>query len=345
MSGKVLVTGGAGYIGAHCVLSLMEAGYEPVILDNLSNANEKVLDRLERLGGYRPQFVRGDVADGALLDKIFAQARFEAVIHFAAFKAVGESVAKPLDYYRNNVCGTLVLLEAMRRAAVKTFVFSSSATVYGDPETVPIPESAPRSATNPYGDTKLVVENMLEALHHAEPDWRIARLRYFNPIGAHASGLIGEDPQDIPNNLLPFVTQVAVGRRDRLQIFGNDYDTPDGTGVRDYIHVVDLAEGHVAALDYLAEQGGLVTLNLGTGSGVSVLQMVSAFERVTGQKIPYRIVDRRPGDIATCYADPSLAKNLLGWTAKRDLDDMCRDAWRWQSSNPQGYEGNGGPGG
>lgn len=343
MSRKVLVTGGAGYIGAHCVLALFEAGYTPVILDDLSNSNPKVLERLERLAGQRPEFVKGRVQDADLLDRVFAEHEFSAVVHFAAFKAVGESVQKPLDYYRNNVCGTLSVLDAMRRAQVKTFVFSSSATVYGDPEIVPIPEDAPRSATNPYGGSKLVVEEILQDLHIAEPDWRIARLRYFNPIGAHESGLIGEDPSDIPNNLLPYVTQVAVGRLPQLRVFGNDYDTPDGTGVRDYIHVVDLAEGHVAALNYLSDHTGLLTVNLGTGQGVSVLEMVAAFERVSGQKVPYEIVDRRPGDIATCYANPNLAANLLGWRAKRDLEDMCRDAWRWQSGNPHGYEGNGSP--
>ena len=289
-----------------------------------------MLDRLATLCGRRPAFVEGDVRDAALLDRVFASHPITAVIHFAALKAVGESVQKPLAYYDNNVGGTLELLEAMRRAGVRTLVFSSSATVYGDPASVPIREDFPLSATNPYGWTKLMMEQMLADLLKAEPDWRIARLRYFNPVGAHESGLIGEDPSGIPNNLLPFVAQVAVGQRPQLQVFGGDWPTPDGTGVRDYIHVMDLAEGHVAALEHLARGPGMLTVNLGTGRGVSVLEMVKAFEAASGRPVPYRIVPRRAGDIAECWADPTLAAELLGWRSRRGLEAMCADAWRWQ---------------
>ena len=327
----ILVTGGTGFIGSHTGAALAAAGYEFMVLDNLCNSRHGVLDSLATLCGGRPGFVQGDVRDGALLDRVFAEHSISAVIHFAALKAVGESVQQPLAYYENNVGGTLSLLQAMRRAAVHTMVFSSSATVYGDPASVPIREDFPLSATNPYGWTKLMIEQMLADLAEAEPHWRIARLRYFNPVGAHESGLIGEDPSGIPNNLMPFVAQVAVGQRPQLQVYGGDWPTPDGTGMRDYIHVMDLAEGHVAALDHLARGPGLLTVNLGTGRGVSVLDMVRAFEQASGRPVPYRIVDRRAGDIAACWADPTLAAELLGWRTHRDLAQMCADGWRWQS--------------
>ena len=326
----ILVTGGTGYIGSHTCVTLAKAGHELLILDNLCNSRADVVDRLENLCGKRPHFIQGDVRDSHLLDDLFDRHTISAVMHFAGLKAVGESVEKPLEYYDNNVHGTVQLLAAMRRAQVKTFVFSSSATVYGDPASVPIREDFPRSATNPYGRSKLIVEDVLADLHLAEPDWRIARLRYFNPVGAHESGLIGEDPQGIPNNLMPFVAQVAVGKREFLNVWGNDYPTLDGTGVRDYIHIVDLAEGHVAALDYFNRNGGLLTVNLGTGQGYSVLDMVKAFEAASGRAIPYKIAPRRAGDIAQCWADPSLAQELLNWKAKRGLEQMCADAWRWQ---------------
>lgn len=328
----ILVTGGTGYIGSHTCVALAAAGHELLILDNLCNSNANVIDRLEALCGRRPGFIRGDIRDGRLLDDLFARHPVSAVIHFAGLKAVGESVAQPLEYYDNNVVGTLQLLAAMRRAQVGTFIFSSSATVYGDPASVPIREDFPRSATNPYGRGKLIVEDILADLHVAQPDWRIARLRYFNPVGAHASGLIGEDPQGTPNNLVPYVAQVAVGERECLNVWGGDYPTPDGTGVRDYIHVVDLADGHVAALDYLNRNGGMLTVNLGTGQGYSVLDIVKAFEEASGRPVPYRIAGRRAGDIAQCWADPGLARRLLGWEAKRGLAQMCADAWRWQQS-------------
>ena len=333
----ILLTGGAGYIGSHTGVSLLDAGHEIVVLDNLCNSSHRAIDRVARICGKAPTFVEGDVRDAALLDRLFAERPIRAVMHFAGLKAVGESVERPLEYYDNNVRGTLELLAAMRRAGVRTIVFSSSATVYGDPASVPIREDFPRSATNPYGRSKLMIEEILADLHRAEAGWNIARLRYFNPVGAHASGLIGEDPQGIPNNLMPFVAQVAIGRRERLAVFGDDYATPDGTGVRDYIHVVDLAEGHVAALDWLEREGGMLTVNLGTGQGYSVLDMVRAFERASGRAVPYRIVARRPGDIAACWADPSLARRLLGWEAKRGIDAMCADTWRWQTMNPEGY--------
>lgn len=336
---KVLVTGGAGYIGAHCCVALIEAGHEPVIFDNLSNAHEGVVGRIARITGTRPEFVRADIRDEAALDAVFAGHEIGAVIHFAALKAVAESVARPLDYFDNNVHGSLRLLSAMRRAGVRTLVFSSSATVYGDPASVPVAEDFPLGVTNPYGRSKLMVEEMLEDLVHAEPGWRVARLRYFNPVGAHGSGLIGEDPRGIPDNLVPYIAQVAAGRRERLTVFGDDYPTPDGTGVRDYIHVMDLAEGHVAALGHLARRDGLLTLNLGTGRGYSVLEMVRAFEEASGRAVPYDIAARRPGDVAQCYADPSLAARVLGWRAHRSLEEMCADSWRWQRDNPNGYEG------
>ncbi|CAG4884373.1 UDP-galactose-4-epimerase [Georgfuchsia toluolica] len=329
----ILVTGGTGYIGSHTCVALAKAGHELLILDNLCNSQADVVDRLETLCGKRPAFIQGDVRDSQLLGDLFDRHPISAVMHFAGLKAVGESVAKPLEYYDNNVHGTLQLLAAMRRAQVKTFVFSSSATVYGDPASVPIREDFPRSATNPYGRSKLIIEDILADLHRAEPDWRMARLRYFNPVGAHESGLIGEDPQGIPNNLMPFVAQVAVGKREFLNVWGNDYPTPDGTGIRDYIHVVDLAEGHVAALDYLKRKGGLLTVNLGTGRGYSVLDMVKAFEIASGRSIPYQIASRRAGDIAQCWADPSLAREMLNWKAERGLDQMCADVWRWQQGS------------
>jgi UDP-glucose 4-epimerase len=326
----ILVTGGTGFIGSHACVALAQAGHELLILDNLCNSRADVVDRLQRICGRRPLFVEGDVRDSAVLDEVFDRHRVTAVMHFAGLKAVGESVARPLEYYDNNVHGTLQLLAAMRRAEVRTFVFSSSATVYSDRDGHVYRESSPRDATNPYGRGKLIVEDILADLHLAEPAWRIARLRYFNPVGAHESGLIGEDPQGVPNNLMPFVAQVAAGRRDCLNVWGNDYPTSDGTGVRDYIHVVDLAEGHVAALDYLTREGGLLTVNLGAGRGHSVLEMIQAFEKASGRPVRYRIAERRAGDIAQFWADPSLAKKLLGWETKRGLDQMCADAWRWQ---------------
>jgi UDP-glucose 4-epimerase len=334
----ILITGGTGYIGSHACVALLDAGHEVVVLDNLCNSSRLAVDRIARICGRAPAFVEGDVRDPALLDRVFADKSVSAVMHFAGLKAVGESVEQPLAYYDNNVRGTLELLAAMRRAGVRTIVFSSSATVYGDPASVPIREDFPRSATNPYGRSKLMIEDVLEDVHRAEPGWNVARLRYFNPVGAHASGLIGEDPRGIPNNLMPFVAQVAVGRRERLSIFGDDYATPDGTGVRDYIHVVDLADGHVAALDWLRREGGLLTVNLGTGRGYSVLDMVRAFEQASGRPVPHQVVARRPGDIAACWADPSLAREMLGWEAKRGIEAMCADTWRWQMMNPAGYE-------
>ena len=335
---KLLITGGAGYIGSHTCIELLAAGHEVVIVDNLCNSSEEAVRRVEKITGQAIRFYKADILDEAGLDAVFAGESPDAVIHFAALKAVGESVAKPLAYYRNNITGTLTLLKVMAAHGVRTIVFSSSATVYGDPATVPIREDFPLSATNPYGQTKLMNEQILRDLHRADNRWRVALLRYFNPVGAHKSGLIGEDPAGIPNNLTPYITQVAMGKRECLNVFGNDYDTPDGTGVRDYIHVVDLAQGHVAAVEKLATMdGGVLTVNLGTGKGYSVLEMVHMFEEVSGRPIPYKIVARRPGDIATCYADPSLAKELLGWTAKRGLREMCEDSWRWQSQNPNGY--------
>ncbi|GKS85203.1 UDP-glucose 4-epimerase GalE [Acidovorax sp. SUPP1855] len=327
----ILVTGGAGFIGSHTCVALAAAGIPYLILDNFGNSRRSVLDRLARITGATPECIEGDVRDEALLARIFAEHPIEAVVHFAALKAVGESVRQPLAYYDNNVAGTVVLLRAMQKAGVRSLVFSSSATVYGEPASVPIREDFPLSATNPYGWTKLMMEQVLADVDAAEPgQWRIARLRYFNPVGAHESGLIGEDPQDVPNNLLPYVAQVAVGMRESLSVYGDDYPTPDGTGVRDYIHVCDLADGHVAALRYLREHPGLLTVNLGTGRPVSVLEMVRGFERASGRPVPYRVVARRPGDVAQCWADPALAEQLLGWKAHHGLDRMCADAWRWQ---------------
>lgn len=327
----ILVTGGAGFIGSHTCVELAAAGEAFVILDNFSNSQRGVLERLQRITGQAPLCEEGDVRDAALLDRLFAKYPINAVIHFAALKAVGESVARPLAYYDTNVAGSVTLLQAMQRADVRTLVFSSSATVYGEPATLPIEENFPLSATNPYGQTKLMIEQVLADLDASEPQaWRLARMRYFNPVGAHESGLIGEDPQDIPNNLMPFVAQVATGQRAQLRVFGNDYPTVDGTGVRDYIHVTDLAKGHLAALNYLRQHRGLLTVNLGTGCPVSVLEMVASFARASGRPIPYEVVARRPGDVAQCWADPALAQRLLGWRAELDLDRMCRDAWRWQ---------------
>ena len=339
MQKQILITGGAGYIGSHASLQLLHAGYAVTVLDNLSNSSRVALDRVQELTGQALLFIEGDVNDSLLLSQLFAQTRFDAVIHFAGLKAVGESVAQPLRYYRNNVAGTLALLEAMAAAGCRSLVFSSSATVYGDPQRLPIMEDAARSATNPYGRSKLMIEELLEDVYRSDPRWRIACLRYFNPVGADPSGLIGEDPQGIPNNLMPFISQVACGVRPKLSVFGGDYATPDGTGVRDYIHVVDLATGHLAALDYLQglSTGQWLAVNLGTGEGVSVLDMIKAFEAESGQAVPFEVVARRPGDIAACYADASKAKRLFGWDAKLGLRDMCADTWRWQSNNPNGY--------
>ncbi|WP_438767276.1 UDP-glucose 4-epimerase GalE [Kushneria sp. TE3] len=333
----ILVTGGAGYIGSHTVLALLEAGQDVLVLDNFCNASQKSLDRVNTLTGREARWVEGDIRDAALLDDIFEHNDIDSVIHFAGLKAVGESVQKPLAYFDNNVNGTLVLCEAMSRAGVKTIVFSSSATVYGDPESVPIREDFPTAATNPYGRSKLMVEEILRDLVVADPQWRISVLRYFNPVGAHDSGMIGEDPNGIPNNLVPFVSQVAIGRREVLSVFGNDYDTSDGTGVRDYIHVTDLAKGHLMALDYLSRHDGVHTFNLGTGKGYSVLEVVKAFEKASGREVAYEIRPRRAGDIARCYADPAHAERVLGWTAEAGLEEMMADTWRWQQKNPDGY--------
>ena len=325
------MTGGCGYIGSHLCVALAQAGEPYLVVDNFSNSRPSVLERVARITGQAPAFVEGDVRDVALLQQLFARHTISAVVHLAAFKAVGESVREPLMYYGNNVAGTVALLQAMRDAGVRSMVFSSSATVYGDPASLPIREDFPLSATNPYGWSKLMMEQVLADVAAAEPGlWRIARLRYFNPVGAHESGLIGEDPRGIPNNLLPYVAQVAAGQREALSVYGDDYPTVDGTGVRDYIHVCDLAEGHVAALRYLRQHPGLLTVNLGTGRPVSVLEMVRGFEQASGRPVPYRIVARRPGDVAACWADPALAERLLGWRARRGVEAMCRDAWRWQ---------------
>lgn len=339
-SKKILVTGGAGYIGSHTLIELIAAGFTPVVYDNLSNSSPASLARVQQIVGQSIEFIEGDILDTQLLAKTFAAHDFTAVIHFAGLKAVGESVAKPLWYYQNNVAGTLNLLDAMTNAQVKNLIFSSSATVYGDPEALPIVESSPRSATNPYGQSKLMIEYMLEDLAKADSHWQLISLRYFNPIGAHHTGTIGENPNGIPNNLMPYVSQVAVGKLPQLSVFGNDYDTVDGTGVRDYIHVVDLAKGHVAALQYLEHQTelGFEPINLGTGKGTSVLELVNAFIKTTGQPVPYSIAPRRPGDIASCYASSDKAKHLLGWQAEFDIERMCTDTWRWQSQNPNGYD-------
>ncbi|WP_027864750.1 UDP-glucose 4-epimerase GalE [Massilia alkalitolerans] len=329
---KILVTGGMGYIGSHTVVELQNAGHEVVVVDNLSNAVSSVQERVQRITGKNFVFEEADIRDRAAMERIFGAHKVDAVIHFAGLKAVGESVAQPLRYYDNNVNGSVILFETMARFGVKTIVFSSSATVYGDPASVPIREDFPLSATNPYGRSKLMIEDILRDLAKAEPDWRIALLRYFNPVGAHESGLIGEEPNGIPNNLVPYIAQVANGQREKLSVFGGDYPTPDGTGLRDYIHVVDLAIGHVKTLDRLAKEPGIVTYNLGTGRGNSVLEMVRAFEQACGRKIAYQIVDRRPGDVAQCYADPAKAREELGWTAERDVAQMCADVWRYQTT-------------
>lgn len=335
----ILVTGGAGFIGSHTVVALIEAGHEIVIADNLSNASEKVLDRLEELTGRRVPFYKADIRDRAAMTEIFEKARIDSVIHFAGLKAVGESVEKPWEYYDNNITGTLTLLDVMRQHGVRNIIFSSSATVYGDPAFVPITEECPKgSCTNPYGWTKSMLEQILMDLHTADDSWNIVLLRYFNPIGAHKSGRIGENPNGIPNNLMPYITQVAVGKLEKLGVFGNDYPTPDGTGVRDYIHVLDLADGHVKALQKLAPGSGLNIYNLGTGKGYSVLEIVKNFEVATGHEIPYVIAPRREGDIATCYCSPKKAKEELGWQARYGIRDMCEDSWNWQSHNPNGYE-------
>nr|WP_295130850.1 UDP-glucose 4-epimerase GalE [uncultured Roseateles sp.] len=337
MNKTILLTGAAGYIASHTWLALQAAGFDVVGVDNFSNSSPEVLKRLARLSGKTPVFVQADVCDSAAMSEVFAQYKPDAVVHFAAFKAVGESTAKPLDYYRNNLGGLINTCEVMRQHGCKRIVFSSSATVYGVPEHLPLTESAALSAVNPYGATKLMGETILRDLGAADPEWQTAALRYFNPVGAHESGLIGEDPSGIPNNLMPFVAQVAVGRRARLQVFGDDYATPDGTGVRDYIHVLDLAEGHVAALRFLLSGRESITVNLGTGRGYSVLELVKAYEAASGKAVPYDIVARRPGDVAACYADPALALEKLGWQAQHDLQRMCEDSWRWQRLNPQGF--------
>ncbi|EKO3535768.1 UDP-glucose 4-epimerase GalE [Vibrio fluvialis] len=335
----VLITGGMGYIGSHTCVQMIAAGMTPIMVDNLCNAKAEVLNRIEALTGVHPAFYQGDIRDEAFLDSVFAKHDVQAVIHFAGLKAVGESVSKPIEYYDNNVNGTLVLVRSMRKAGVKSLVFSSSATVYGDPQTVPITETSSTGATtNPYGRSKYMVEQCLADLVVAEPEWSITLLRYFNPVGAHPSGTMGEDPQGIPNNLMPFIAQVAVGRREKLAVFGNDYATPDGTGVRDYIHVMDLADGHIAALQAVGTQAGLHIYNLGTGKGSSVLDMVNAFSQACGKAVPYEICPRRPGDIAECWASTEKAQRELGWQAKLSLADMTADTWRWQSNNPQGYD-------
>ena len=335
---KILVTGGAGYIGSHTCVELLESGYEVVVIDNLSNSNPESLKRVETITGKSVRFYEGDVRNEALLKTIFAENEISCVIHFAGLKAVGESVAKPWEYYDNNLNSTLVLTKVMKQIGMKKIIFSSSATVYSADNEMPLWESSRTgNCTNPYGWTKFMTEQILSGMANADKEWSIALLRYFNPIGAHESGIIGEDPRGIPNNLMPYITQVAIGRREYLSVYGNDYDTPDGTGVRDYIHVVDLAKGHVAAVKFVLEHSGCEVFNLGTGSGVSVLDMVKAFNEANGLDLPYKIVDRRPGDIATCYADPSRSEKLLGWKAEKNLQDMVRDSWNWQSKNPMGY--------
>jgi len=333
----VLVTGGAGFVGSHTCVELLNGGYSIVVLDNLSNSSTKSLDAVRRITNRSIDFVEGDLRDRACLDRLFAMNHFDAVIHFGGLKAVGESVAKPLLYYENNVIGTVQLINAMKTHAVKTLVFSSSATVYGDPARVPATEDLPTSATNPYGRSKLVIEEILRDVYASDPEWRISMLRYFNPVGAHESGELGEDPRGTPNNLLPYIAQVAVGHLPHLRVFGNDYATRDGTGVRDYIHVVDLARGHIAALKFLADRPQLAVHNLGTGRGSSVFETLRAFEEASGRTIPYCVIERRPGDIAECYADTTKARRELGWEAQYDLNDMCRDAWRWQSRHPNGF--------
>lgn len=334
----VLVTGGTGYIGSHTVVELISEGYEVVIVDNFSNSKPEVLNRLKKITGKDIPFYEADLLNKEALTKIFEKETIDSVIHFAGYKAVGESVAKPVEYYHNNITGTLILLEVMKAYQVKDIVFSSSATVYGMNNISPLTENLPTSATNPYGYTKVMIEQMLRDVHVSDEEWNIALLRYFNPIGAHESGLIGEDPSGVPNNLMPYITQVAVGKLPELSVFGNDYDTPDGTGVRDYIHVVDLAKGHLKALASFNQHQGVGTYNLGTGVGYSVLDLVNNFQRANDIVIPYKIVERRPGDVGTCYANASLAKEILSWQSEKNLEDMCRDSWKWQSQNPKGYE-------
>nr|WP_311526796.1 UDP-glucose 4-epimerase GalE [uncultured Ralstonia sp.] len=338
MTETILLTGATGYIASHTWVELLDAGYQVIGLDNLCNSSSTVLSRIEQITAKTPKFVQGDVRDRRLLDDLFASSRISAVIHFAALKSVGESVQKPLAYYDNNMGGLVTLCAAMAHANVRQLVFSSSATVYGNPHTVPITESFPLSSTNPYGQTKLMGEQVLRDLEISNAAWQIAYLRYFNPVGAHHSGLIGEDPRGIPNNLMPYVAQVAVGKREKLSVYGGDWPTPDGTGVRDYIHVVDLARGHLSALDTLRRDSRGFTVNLGTGRGYSVLEVVEAYKRASGRPVPYQIVDRRPGDIAACYADPALAASLLGWRAQYGIERMCEDSWRWQSMNPDGFQ-------
>lgn len=333
----VLVTGGAGYIGSHTCIELIQAGHTVVVVDNLVNSSKESLRRVEAIVHQPVDFIEGDIRDAELLNRVFQEHDIDSVVHFAGLKAVGESTEKPLDYYENNVWGTINLLQVMKQQGCTNLVFSSSATVYGDPHTVPIEEHFLLSATNPYGRSKLMIEDMLRDLAASDSNWQIALLRYFNPVGAHESGTLGEDPNGPPNNLMPFITQVAIGKREALSIFGSDYDTPDGTGVRDYIHVVDLAKGHVKAIDKLASKPGCVAYNLGTGVGYSVLDMVRALEKASDRKVPYKLVDRRPGDIARCYADPAYAEEELGWRAERGLEEMMADSWRWQSQNPEGY--------
>lgn len=335
----ILVTGGAGFIGSHTCVELLDAGYEVIVVDNLCNSSQESLRRVEKITGKNVKFYEADIRDTDALNQIFDKESVECVIHFAGLKAVGESVVKPLEYYDNNISGTLRLCDVMRNHGVKNIIFSSSATIYGEPAFIPITEECPKGmCTNPYGWTKWMLEQILTDLHTADPEWNVVLLRYFNPIGAHKSGLIGEDPKGIPNNLMPYVAQVAIGKLECLGVFGNDYDTPDGTGVRDYIHVVDLAVGHVKALKKIQEKAGVCIYNLGTGVGYSVLDMVHAFEEASGKKVPYQIKERRAGDIASCYSDVTKARKELGWTAERGLKEMCEDAWRWQSQNPNGYQ-------
>ncbi|MDO4633011.1 MAG: UDP-glucose 4-epimerase GalE [Eubacteriales bacterium] len=334
----ILVTGGAGYIGSHTCVELLEAGYEVVVVDNLYNSSEKAIERVEKITGKKVKFYQADLLDKEALNAIFDAEQIDSVIHFAGLKAVGESVQKPLEYYHNNMTGTFYLCDVMRNHGVKNIIFSSSATVYGDPAFIPITEDCPKGQiTNPYGQTKGMLEQVLTDLHTADPEWNVVLLRYFNPIGAHKSGIIGEDPKGIPNNLVPYIAQVAVGKLESLGVFGDDYDTPDGTGVRDYIHVVDLAKGHVKALKKIEEKAGVCIYNLGTGKGYSVLDVLHAFEKACGKELPYTIRPRRAGDIAMCYADPTKAKNELGWVAEKGIEEMCEDSWRWQSGNPNGY--------
>lgn len=334
----ILVTGGAGYIGSHTCVELLNAGYDVVIIDNLYNSNQKAVDRIEEITGKKVKFYPDDMMDRAAVKRVFDENKIDAVIHFAGLKAVGESVHKPIEYYRTNIGSTLNLTDEMRAHGCKNIIFSSSATVYGDPAEIPITENCPKgTCTNPYGWTKWMQEQILTDIHTADPEWNVILLRYFNPIGAHKSGLIGEDPKGIPNNLLPYVAQVAIGKLPEINVFGNDYDTPDGTGVRDYIHVVDLARGHVKAIERFAKKDGVFICNLGTGHGYSVLDVIHAFEKACGKKLPYVIRERRPGDIATCYSSPAKAEKELGWTAEFDLEDMCRDSWNWQQKNPNGY--------